>query len=37
MLLKFENTHIKFVESHKHPALTKSIDDKWTEHIHIEC
>ena len=33
-VLKFENTHIKFVESHKHLGLTLSCDGKWTDHIH---
>ena len=33
-VLKFENTHIKFVESHKHLGLTLSYDGKWTDHIH---
>ena len=34
-LLKFENTHIKFVESHKHQGLTLSYDGKWTDHIPV--
>ena len=33
-VLKFENTNIKFVESHKHLGLTLSYDGKWTDHIH---
>ena len=33
-VLKFENTYIKFVESHKHLGLTLSYDGKWTDHIH---
>ena len=33
-VLKFKNTHIKFVESHKHLGLTLSYDGKWTDHIH---
>ena len=33
-VLKFENTHIKFVESHKHLGLTLKYDGKWTDHIH---
>ena len=33
-LLKFENTHIKYVESHNHLGLTLSYDGKWTDHIH---
>ena len=30
----FENTHIKFVERHKHLGLTLSYDGKLTDHIH---
>ena len=33
-LLKFENTRIQFVESHKHLGLSLSYDGKWTDHIH---
>ena len=33
-LLKFEKTHTKFVESHKHLGLTLSYDGKWTDNIH---
>ena len=32
-LLKFENTFIKFVESHKHLGLTLSFNGKWTDHL----
>ena len=36
-VLKFENTHIKFVVSHKHLGLTLSYDGKWTDHIqHVK-
>ena len=33
-LLKFENTFIKFVESHKHLGLTLSFNGKWTDHLY---
>ena len=32
-LLKFEKTHINFVESHKHLGQTLAFDGKWTDHI----
>ena len=33
-LLKYEKTHINFVESHKHLGQTLSFDGKWIDHIH---
>ena len=33
-LLKFENTYVKFVESHKHLGLTLSYNGQWTDHIN---
>ena len=32
-LLKFENTFVKFVESHKHLGLTLPFNGKWTDHL----
>ena len=32
--LKFENTYIKFIESHKHLGLTLSYNGQWSDHIN---